>query len=136
MSKTSNYGKAGILDVAEFYADKFVGIGIARDYYNNPLNQFDISHARSRWFDQYIRAESTVLDFGCGSGSLSFLGAKGCHVYGIELSEEGARRALEAGYEDVFIGDISNAPEWGLFKYRTRVDLCGHGAMDDTNRVM
>ena len=61
----------------------------------------EIQRIGDEYFDLVTAAmlppDATVLDLGCGSGSLAFLKAKGCIVYGIELSEAAAERALAAG---------------------------------------
>ncbi len=132
----SNYQRAGIYDVSAFYARKFVDTTNAACYFSDPLRRYDVTHSRSRWFDRAVRPETTVLDFGCGAGSMSFLSAKGCRVFGVELSEDGAQRAREAGYEDVFVGDIANAPNWALFDYVVSADVFGHIEFDDKDRVI
>jgi SAM-dependent methyltransferase len=132
----SNYQRAGIYDVSAFYASKFVDTTNVARYLSDPLRRYDVAHSRSRWFDRAVRPETTVLDFGCGAGSLSFLSAKGCRVFGIELSEDGAQRAREAGYEDVFVGDVADAPNWTLFDYVVSADVFGHIEFEDKDRVI
>jgi SAM-dependent methyltransferase len=132
----SNYQRAGIYDVSAFYASKFADTTNAARYLSNPLRRYDVAHSRSRWFDRAIRPQTTVLDFGCGAGSLSFLSSKGCRVFGIELSEDGAQRAREAGYEDVFVGDVADAPNWTPFDYVVSADVFGHIEFEDKDRVI
>lgn len=132
----SNYKRAGIDDVSAFYARKFIDATKADDYFEDPLRRYDITRSRSRWFDRQIEPGTDVLDFGCGVGSLSFLSKKGCRVYGIELSVASAERAREAGYAQVHVGDIDDAPDWPLFDYIASADVFGHIEFDDKDRVI
>jgi SAM-dependent methyltransferase len=79
---------------------------------------------RAAWADllhEYVPAESTVLDLGCGTGSLAVLLAEGGHVVtGVDLSPrmiEAARvKAARYGTDVTFVvGDASLPPVAGLF---------------------
>ena len=124
---TGNYERAGIHDIDAFYADKFVHASHGQHYYESVLQRYDSFFARFRWFDRHIRPGTHVLDFGCGAGSLSYLTRKGCRMFGVELSAEGARQAKAAGYEDVFVGDVAEAQKgFDFFDYVVSEDVFGH----------
>lgn len=134
---TSNYERAGIHDIDAFYADKFVSASHGQHYYDCLLHRHDSRFARFRWFDRHIRPGTIVLDFGCGAGSLSYLTRKGCRVFGVELSAEGARQAKMAGYEDVLVGDVTKAQEgFGFFDYAVSEDVFGHIEFDHKDQII
>jgi SAM-dependent methyltransferase len=58
-----------------------------------------------------FKQSGTLLDLGCSSGAfLQSLCGKAWHLYGIEMSEELARRAEAQTGAKVFVGDILDAP--------------------------
>jgi SAM-dependent methyltransferase len=134
----SNYRRAGINDVAAFYADKFVTVCGGAEFFRDRLRRRGVRNGQARWFDQNIAGGSAVLDFGCGSGNLHFLRSKGCRVFGIELSQECARRAEAAGYEKVFVGALEEAPVegHGFFDYVVSQDVFGHIEFADKDQVI
>ena len=53
----------------------------------------------------------TLLDLGCSSGSfLEFMRGESWKLYGIEMSEEGAKAARAKSGAEVFVGNILDAP--------------------------
>jgi len=57
---------------------------------------------------KYIKYNSIILDVGCGSGAIAqMLIQKGCKVYGIDISEDAVRKAMERMTE-VVIGDVES----------------------------
>jgi SAM-dependent methyltransferase len=69
-----------------------------------------------RWKDRkavltQYKQSGTLLDLGCSSGSfLEFMKSESWKLYGIEMSNEGARAAEEQTKAQVFVGDIPDAP--------------------------
>jgi len=62
-----SYAAAGIGDVSEFYATKFVSTEILDARYFRPLDRFDMHLARTLWVYDNVREDSSLLDLGCGA---------------------------------------------------------------------
>src|SRR5215210_3393874 len=98
MPKNNLYERAGIADVAEFYRTKFVSDEVLDQRYFKALDRFDIRFARTMWVYDNVRANSTVLELGCGAGMLALLKRKEIELTGIDLSSECALAARRNGY--------------------------------------
>src|SRR6185369_17455324 len=84
------YARAGVPDVRDFYRTKFVSDEVLDARYFKPLDRFDIRFARTMWIYDNVRANSSVLDLGCGAGMLAILKRKDVTLAGVDLSSEGA----------------------------------------------
>jgi SAM-dependent methyltransferase len=134
----SLYQRAGIHDVKAFYRTKFA-YDKELDYFMtyDPLARFDVCLAKVVWMLTHVRPGSRVLDFGCGSGTLSALKHIGCELHGIELSEPGAQLARSRGYRDVFVGDLAEAPFAAQsFDVVASIDVFGHIEAPDKDAVL
>lgn len=130
------YEKVGINDVSEFYKEKFVNNGDF-DFTKDPMNFFDVKCFKMLWMYSKIKAGSRVLDFGCGSGTLSALKNKGCEIVGVDFSAKALDHAKGNGYDDVFIGDIKDFDyEKNYFDYVVSLDVFGHIAFEDKDEVI
>jgi 2-polyprenyl-3-methyl-5-hydroxy-6-metoxy-1,4-benzoquinol methylase len=66
---------------------------------------------------QFSKQEKRILDVGCGLGKfLTFLAEKGCHVIGIEPSEEQALLGREAGIEVYNMGIEAFIKKYSKFR--------------------
>src|SRR6478736_8072933 len=97
--KNDLYERAGIANVAEFYRTKFVSDEVLDSRYFKALDRFDIRFARTMWVYDNVRADSTVLELGCGAGILALLKRKGVTLVGVDVSAECATAALRNGYD-------------------------------------
>src|SRR6266404_4878702 len=113
MSNSPNnnlYARAGIADVAEFYRTKFVSDEVLDPRYFNPLDRFDMRFARTMWVYDNVRAESTVLDLGCGAGMLALLKRKGVTLTGVDVSAQCVLAARNNGYDTALVANLSHLP--------------------------
>src|SRR6266849_5428902 len=108
--KTDLYTRAGIADLAEFYRTKFVSDEVLDARYFKALDRFDMRFARTMWVYDNVRANSAVLDLGCGAGMLALLKRKGVTLTGVDLSSECALAALRNGYDETFSAELSSLP--------------------------
>jgi SAM-dependent methyltransferase len=125
------YKKAGIKDIKKFYDKKFSENFVENrrfdvsDFY---LGIYNINFAKFFWIIRNIKPQSTVLDFGCGSGTLAVLKNKDCTITGIDYS----RKALDIaqrvnGYDSVFCGSIFEFNQRKKsFDYIVSLDVLGH----------
>jgi ubiquinone/menaquinone biosynthesis C-methylase UbiE len=120
------YKKAGIHDVKRFYAERFVELPPSVKKY--PLWYFNIRFAKPLWVFYNVRPNSTVLDFGCGTGPIGILKRKGCRIIGIDYSATALEIAKKINnYDDTFCGsifDFDHPKE--RFDYIVSLDVFGH----------
>lgn len=125
--KDSIYKKLGIDDVNAFYADKFVwqhGPNIVEQV---PNSQFSIQFLKPYWIYDRVREGASVLDVGCGSGTLNLLKSKKVFLVGTDLSENGLEQALLAGYDRGILCDSYDIPYPDKsFDYIVSLDVLGH----------
>ncbi len=123
----SLYARAGVDDPAEFYRTKFVSDEVLDARYFSPLNRFDMRFARTMWVYDNVRADSAVLDLGCGAGMLALLKRKGVTLTGIDLSPECTQAARRNGYDEVSTGALTSLPfAAASFDYVVSLDVLGH----------
>lgn len=131
------YKKAGINDVRRFYAEKFVrneNFDVTTHY----LWKYNINFSKYLWIYRNVKPNSIVMDFGCGSGTLSILKQKGCRIIGIDYSEKALKIAKEVNkYDSVFCGSIFDFkhPE-GSFDYIVSLDVFGHIPFEEKDMVI
>jgi ubiquinone/menaquinone biosynthesis C-methylase UbiE len=131
------YTRVGIVDVAEFYLTKFVSDEVLDARYFAPLNRFDIRFARTMWVYDNVRAGSTVLDLGCGSGMLALLKRKGVTLVGVDLSAEAAMAVRRNGYDESFKAELTQLPfSDSSFDYVVSLDVLGHVEFGEKDRVL
>ncbi|MEE9125810.1 MAG: class I SAM-dependent methyltransferase [Planctomycetota bacterium] len=124
----STYEIAGIHDVDEFAAERYIGGPPGLDL-ERSLDAFDIRRGKVLWIYHNIKAGSSVLDFGCGVGRLAVLTRKNCKLYGVETSPAAAQRAEQAGYAHVLVGHLEQLLKvWGgrRFDYVVSLDVLEH----------
>jgi SAM-dependent methyltransferase len=127
MPKETLYDRAGITDVAEFYRTKFVSDEVLDNRYFKALDRFDIRFARTMWVYDNVRADSSVLELGCGSGMLALLKRKGILLAGVDLSAESALAARRNGYDATVVAELSHLPfPAATFDYVVSLDVLGH----------
>ena len=136
-SKHDLYTRAGISDVAEFYRSKFVSDEVLDPRYFRALDRFDLRFARTMWVYDNVRANSSVLELGCGAGMLALLKRKGVFLTGVDLSSECALAARRNGYDATFAADLSHLPfPDGQFDYVVSLDVLGHVDFEEKNAVL
>jgi len=137
MSKENLYQRAGIRDLAEFYRTKFVSDEVLDARYFKALDRFDIRFARTMWIFDNVRAQSDVLELGCGAGMLALLKRKGVTLTGVDLSNECAMAARRNGYDATFSARLSNLPfADASFDYVVSLDVIGHIEMGEKDAVL
>lgn len=132
----SLYAKAGIMDVGEFYADKFA--------YDSPVrpvsgeNCYKVDSLKDMWVISNMRPNAKVLDFGCGSGRLGFLSEMGCELTGLDYSHPGVEWALKINnYTHGFAGPLSEFVwEPGYFDYIISMDVFGHVPFEEKDAAI
>ncbi len=136
-AKENLYDRAGITDLAEFYRTKFVSDEVLDARYFKALDRFDIRFARTMWIYDNVRAGSTVLELGCGTGMLALLKRKGVTLAGVDLSDVCARAARRNGYDETFVAELSSLPlpDAG-FDYVVSLDVLGHIGMEEKDAVL
>lgn len=123
----SIYKKLGIDDVNEFYADKFVWKQGPNIVDHDPISRFNIHYIKQYWIYDRIKEGSTVLDVGCGSGTLNLLKSKKVTLVGADLSEKGLEQALLAGYDKAVLCDTYDIPfPDKSFDFIVSSDVLGH----------
>ncbi len=110
LSKNDLYRLAGITDVGEFYRTKFVSDEVLDPRYFKALDRFDLRFARTMWVYDNVRADSSVLELGCGAGMLALLKRKGVFLTGVDLSPECAIAAHRNGYDAAFAAELPHLP--------------------------
>ena len=135
--KNDLYERAGIANVAEFYRTKFVSDEVLDSRYFKALDRFDIRFARTMWVYDNVRADSTVLELGCGAGILALLKRKGVTLTGVDLSDECALAARRNGYDETFRAELSQLPfAAASFDYVVSLDVLGHVEAADKDAVL
>lgn len=137
MSKEDLYQRAGIEDVGEFYRTKFVSDEVLDARYFKVLDRFDIRFARTMWIFDNVRAQSDVLELGCGAGMLALLKRKGVTLTGVDLSDECAIAARRNGYDATFSARLSSLPfADASFDYVVSLDVLGHIEAQEKDAVL
>src|SRR6267143_4175905 len=137
MPKENLYDRAGIRDVAEFYRTKFVSDEVLDARYFKALDRFDIRFARTMWVYDNVRADSTVLELGCGAGMLALLKRKGVLLTGVDLSDECALAARRNGYDSTFAAELTQLPfADASFDYVISLDVLGHVGEEEKDDVL
>ncbi len=135
--KTDLYQRAGIVDPAEFYRTKFVSDEVLDARYFKALDRFDMRFARTMWIYDNVRANSSVLDLGCGAGMLALLKRKGITLTGVDLSPECAQAARRNGYDSTLSAELSHLPlPDSNFDYVVSLDVIGHVGFEEKDAVL
>jgi len=136
-AKPVSYAAAGISDVSEFYATKFVSTEILDPRYFRPLDRFDMHLARTLWVYDNVREGSSLLDIGCGAGLLALLKRKNVILSGVDISEACVEAAKLNGYDEVRRGDLTALPfEDSSFDHVASLDVLGHVSFDEKDKVI
>ena len=100
------YEKVGIFDIRKFYENK-CAVEKDFDFTKNIISFYDINNFKNLWIYSNVRENTKVLDFGCGSGTLSCLKNKGCEITGIDYSNKALKYAKEINnYDFIYSGDL------------------------------
>jgi len=128
---------AGVMDVAEFYRQRFFTGGVLDARYFNPIDRFHMKFARTMWVYDNVRRGSTVLDLGCGEGFLALLKRKDCYLAGVDLSPELVKLARSNGYDSVSVASVKELPfPSHCFDYVVSLDLLGHVGFKEKNATL
>jgi ubiquinone/menaquinone biosynthesis C-methylase UbiE len=121
------YRRAGVEDVAEFYRTRYVSGDLLDARYFDALYRLDIRWARTLWVYENVRRGASVLDLGCGSGTLALLKRKGVRLTGLDLSADCARTSRFNGYDTTCVGQLTALPFLDQsFDYVVSLDVMGH----------
>jgi SAM-dependent methyltransferase len=136
-AEAGTYERAGIADEAEFYRTKFVSDEVLDARYFSPLSRFHMRFARTLWVYDNVRAGSSVLDIGCGAGTLALLKRNGVALAGVDLSPDCARAARRNGYDAAFAARLDRLPFADhSFDYVVSLDVLGHIAFEEKDGVL
>lgn len=131
------YKRAGVEDLSEFYRTKFVSDEVLDARYFHALDRFDMRFARTMWVYDNVRANSTVLDLGCGAGMLALLKRKGVTLAGVDLSSEGALASRRNGYDFTCAAELTRLPfADDSFDYAASLDVLGHVGFEEKDAVL
>jgi SAM-dependent methyltransferase len=131
------YKRAGVEDLSEFYRTKFVSDEVLDARYFRALDRFDMRFARTMWVYDNVRANSTVLDLGCGAGMLALLKRKGVTLAGVDLSSEGALASRRNGYDFTCAAELTRLPfSDDSFDYAVSLDVLGHVPFEEKDAVL
>ncbi len=137
LAKENLYTRAGITDIAEFYRTKFLSEEVLDARYFKALDRFDIRFARTMWIYDNVRAGTTVLELGCGTGMLALLKRKGVTLTGVDLSDACARAARHNVYDSTLAAELSSLPfPDASFDYVVSLDVLGHVGMEEKDAVL
>ncbi len=134
---TNLYARAGIDDVGAFYRTLFASNELLHaDYFDTP-NRYDLRWTKSLWIYDNVRAGASVLDLGCGSGTLAVLKRKNVHLTGVDLSEACAQAARRNGYDAALVADLRQLPfASASFDYVASLDVLGHILFEEKDDVL
>ena len=105
--------------------------------YFKALDRFDIRFARALWIYDNVRSGSTVLDLGCGAGTLALLKRKGIVLTGIDVSEERALAARRNGYDAALTAKLPGLPFTDCsFDYVVSLDFPGHFENQESDALL
>ena len=136
-SDANLYSRAGIDDVGEFYREKFVSNAVLDHRYFKALDRFDLRFARTMWVYDNVRANSTVLDLGCGAGMLALLKRKGVALTGVDLSDECVAAARRNGYDETVRSTLDGLPfPDQSFDYVVSLDVLGHIGAEEKDAML
>lgn len=131
------YKRAGVEDLSEFYRTKFVSDEVLDARYFRALDRFDMRFARTMWVYDNVRANSAVLDLGCGAGMLALLKRKGVTLAGVDLSSEGALASRRNGYDFTCAAELTRLPfADDSFDYAVSLDVLGHVEFEEKDAVL
>jgi SAM-dependent methyltransferase len=131
------YKRAGVEDLSEFYRTKFVSDEVLDARYFRALDRFDMRFARTMWVYDNVRADSAVLDLGCGAGMLALLKRKGVTLAGVDLSSEGALASRRNGYDFTCAAGLTRLPfADDSFDYAVSLDVLGHVGFEEKDAVL
>jgi SAM-dependent methyltransferase len=131
------YKRAGVEDLSEFYRTKFVSDEVLDARYFSALDRFDMRFARTMWVYDNVRANSSVLDLGCGAGVLALLKSKGVTLAGVDLSLEGALASRRNGYDFTCAAELTRLPfADATFDYAVSLDVLGHVGFEEKDAVL
>src|SRR5215212_1413392 len=131
------YKRAGVEDLSEFYRTKFVSDEVLDARYFRALDRFDMRFARTMWVYDNVRANSAVLDLGCGAGMLALLKRKGVTLFGVDLSPEGALASRRNGYDFTCAAELTRLPfADAAFDYAVSLDVLGHVEFEEKDAVL
>ena len=131
------YRRAGVEDLSEFYRTKFVSDEVLDARYFRALDRFDMRFARTLWVYDNVRAGSTVLDLGCGAGTLALLKRKGVTLAGVDLSPVCALAARRNGYDFTCASELTRLPfADDSFDYAVSLDVLGHVGFEEKDAVL
>ena len=88
------YQTCGIEDVAAFYKDKFAH-NVSYNIQHTNLYEYNILNLKQMYIYDYIKPNSRILDFGCGSGVFKILKFLNAHITGVDLSQKAIQNAKE-----------------------------------------
>jgi len=131
------YGRAGISDQAQFYRARYVSDELLDARYFDALNRFDIRRARTLWVYDNVRANSRVLDLGCGGGVLALLKRKGVTLFGVDISDACAAASRKNGYDAAYTARLTALPFADKsFDYVVSLDVMGHVEFAEKDTVL
>ena len=139
LNNNITYENCGIPDVDSFYKDKFAH-NVSYDIEQNNLYEYNILNLKQMYIYDYIKPNSTVLDFGCGSGVFKILKKLDAYIVGVDMSKIAIQNAKTLNnYDEVYSLDIFD-PFYDKFQnhfdYIISSDVFGHIEFKDKNKVI
>ncbi len=133
------YQTCGIENVTEFYKDKFAH-DVSYDIHNINAYEYNILNLKQMYVYDYIKPNSVILDFGCGSGVFKILKNLETYIVGVDLSKKAIKNAIDLNsYNEAYSLDIFDSffdKYKNNFDYIISSDVFGHIEFKDKDLVI
>ena len=133
------YKDCDIHDVEAFYKEKFAH-NHTYDIYNEKNYEYNILNLKQMYIFDYIKPNSLVLDFGCGSGIFKILKEIDCTIVGVDMSKQALKYAKDLNsYDEVHSLDIFDKfydKYKHSFDFIISSDVFGHIEFQEKDRVI
>lgn len=133
------YETCGITDVETFYKEKFAH-NVSYDIEESLLYEYNILNLKQMYIYDYIKPNSKILDFGCGSGTFKILKKLNCYLVGVDMSSKAVEYAKTLNqYDEAYSLDIFDTffdKYINSFDYIISSDVFGHIEFKDKDNVI
>lgn len=133
------YETCGINDIKAFYKEKFAH-NATYDIQENLFYEYNILNLKQMYIYDYIKPNSVILDFGCGSGTFKILKNLNCYLVGVDMSSKAVEFAKKLNnYDEAYSLDIFDSffdKYNNHFDYIISSDVFGHIEFKNKDNVI